>query len=48
MVHYDAFSESTTVPESSAERKIAFSNAYMGLLDYFKVMYTVLSRINIC
>ncbi|KAH9989552.1 hypothetical protein BJV77DRAFT_1069406 [Russula vinacea] len=28
------------VPESSAERKIAFCNAYIGLLDYFKSLMT--------
>ena len=25
------------VPDATAKRKIAFCNAYMGLLDYFKV-----------
>jgi U3 small nucleolar RNA-associated protein 10 len=35
---------SSSVPESTAERKIAFCNVYMGLLDYFKVMnYTLFS-----
>ena len=32
----------SSVPESTAERKIAFCNVYMGLLDYFKVMIRAL------
>ena len=36
-----AFSEPPSVSESSAERKIAFCNAYTGLLDFFKVTHTI-------
>ena len=45
VIDHDTLSESSSVPESSAERKIAFCNTYMGLLDYFKVTYPVLSLI---
>jgi hypothetical protein len=41
-----AFSESPSVSESSAERKIAFCNAYTGLLDYFKVTHTIQAPVN--
>jgi len=41
-----ALSESSSVPESNAERKITFCNVYMGLLDYFKVMHPILDPIN--
>jgi hypothetical protein len=40
VIRCSAFSESPSVSESSAERKITFCNAYMGLLDYFKVTHT--------
>ena len=43
-----AFSKSPSVSESSAERKIAFCNAYMGLLEYFKVTHTIQGPINKC
>ena len=48
MTLYNPLSESCLVLESSVERKIAFCNAYVGLLDYFKVLYTISGRINIC
>jgi hypothetical protein len=41
-----AFTESHSVSESSTERKIAFCNAYMGLLDYFKVTHTIQAPVN--
>ena len=41
-----AFSEPHSVPESSAERKIAFCNTYSGLLDYFKVIYSISDPVN--
>lgn len=41
-----AFSESPSVSESNAERKIAFCNAYMGLLDFFKVTHTIQASVN--
>jgi hypothetical protein len=40
------FSKPPSVSESSAERKIAFCNAYLGLLDYFKVIHTVPCPVN--
>jgi U3 small nucleolar RNA-associated protein 10 len=33
--------QSTKVAEASAERKITFCNTYVGLLDYFKVIFIV-------
>jgi U3 small nucleolar RNA-associated protein 10 len=41
VMNCSAFSESPSVSESSAERKTAFCNAYMGLLDHFKVTHTI-------
>jgi hypothetical protein len=40
-MHYNTLTESPSVSESTAERKIAFCNVYVGLLDYFKVMRTI-------
>ena len=46
VMHCRAFSDSPSVSESSTERKIAFCNAYMGLLDYFKVTHTIPALVN--